>query len=140
MSSVQSITPGDAFTNGGIPIVLAVNPSSDLCAAVTANSRCCLWQPLCKLNCHTLKCREDTIDDTEMMRRQMNPMGNQMAFDAENAFKGERAALAAVSSGGMLPCLRMALMTLAINCTLLMVQNWVTPPRDGTCWSSPCCD
>lgn len=53
----------------------------------------------------------------------MNPMGNQMAFDAENAFKGERAALAAVSSGGMLPCLRMALMTLAINSTLLMLQK-----------------
>lgn len=37
--------------------------------------------------------REDTIDDSEMMRRQMNPMANQMAFDAENAFKTERTAL-----------------------------------------------
>jgi len=36
--------------------------------------------------------REDTIDDSEMMRRQMNPMANQM-FDAENAFKAEKAAL-----------------------------------------------
>ena len=53
----------------------------------------------------------------------MNPMGNQMAFDVENAFKGERAALAAVSSGGMLPCLRMVLVTLAINSTLLMVHK-----------------
>lgn len=40
--------------------------------------------------------REDTIDDSEMMRRQMNPMANQMAFDAENAFKTERTALSAL--------------------------------------------
>lgn len=38
--------------------------------------------------------REDTLDETEMMRRQMNPMANNPAFDADNAFKGERAALA----------------------------------------------
>lgn len=40
--------------------------------------------------------REDTVDDTEMMRRQMNPMANPMSFDAEAAFKGERTALAAI--------------------------------------------
>ncbi|MEW5304724.1 MAG: hypothetical protein WDW38_009720 [Sanguina aurantia] len=40
--------------------------------------------------------RDDTVDDTEMMRRQMNPMANQMAFDAEAAFKTERAALPAI--------------------------------------------
>ncbi|GFH31592.1 ER membrane protein complex subunit 3 [Haematococcus lacustris] len=37
--------------------------------------------------------RDDTVDETEMMRRQMNPMGNNMVFDADNAFKTERAAL-----------------------------------------------
>ncbi|GAX75882.1 hypothetical protein CEUSTIGMA_g3325.t1 [Chlamydomonas eustigma] len=37
--------------------------------------------------------REDTIDDSELMRRQMNPMANQMTFDAEQAFKAERTAL-----------------------------------------------
>eukprot|EP00798_Chlamydomonas_sp_ICE-L_P026818 gene26818-4412_t len=37
--------------------------------------------------------REDTVDDSEMMRRQMNPTANNMSFDAEAAFKGERGAL-----------------------------------------------
>ena len=41
--------------------------------------------------------RDDTVDETEMMRRQMNPMGANMAFDAEQEFKKERMALAAVS-------------------------------------------
>lgn len=50
--------------------------------------------------------RDDTVDDTEMMRRQMNPMANQMAFDAEAAFKTERTALPVVSLA--LPCLLVA--------------------------------
>eukprot|EP00877_Chromochloris_zofingiensis_P009631 jgi/Chrzof1/4921/Cz15g04170.t1 len=36
--------------------------------------------------------REDTLDETEMMRRQMNPMGQQPTFDAAAAFKTERTA------------------------------------------------
>lgn len=36
--------------------------------------------------------REDTIDDTEMMKRQMNPMAGP-AFDAQKAFDGEKVAL-----------------------------------------------
>mmetsp|Transcript_26727 Transcript_26727/g.72237 ORF Transcript_26727/g.72237 Transcript_26727/m.72237 type:complete len:259 (+) Transcript_26727:146-922(+) len=41
--------------------------------------------------------RDETVDETEMMRRQMNPMGaNPMAFDAEAEFKKERVALAAL--------------------------------------------
>jgi hypothetical protein len=43
-----------------------------------------------------LSCRDDVVDETEMMRRQMNPMANNMAFDADTAFKTERTALAAV--------------------------------------------
>lgn len=38
--------------------------------------------------------RENTIDDAELMRRQMNPMaGASSGFDAPSAFKGEKAAL-----------------------------------------------
>lgn len=33
--------------------------------------------------------RDETVDDTEMMKRQMNPMANQAAFDATQAFKAE---------------------------------------------------
>mmetsp|Transcript_12307 Transcript_12307/g.30093 ORF Transcript_12307/g.30093 Transcript_12307/m.30093 type:complete len:260 (-) Transcript_12307:434-1213(-) len=42
--------------------------------------------------------REETIDETELMKRQMNPMAgaSPMGFDADSAFKGERAALAAL--------------------------------------------
>jgi hypothetical protein len=39
------------------------------------------------------------VDETEVMRRQMNPMGGNMAFDAEAEFKKERIALAAVRGG-----------------------------------------
>lgn len=39
--------------------------------------------------------REDTLDDAEMMRRQMNPMAGP-AFDAANAFNAELKALEAV--------------------------------------------
>lgn len=40
--------------------------------------------------------REDTVDETEAMRRQLNPaMGATGGFDAAAAFKAERAALAA---------------------------------------------
>ena len=46
-------------------------------------------------------CREDTIDDSELMRRQMSPMSNQMAFDAEAAFKAEKQGLGLVSSRGV---------------------------------------
>jgi hypothetical protein len=46
--------------------------------------------------------RDDVVDETEMMRRQMNPMANNMAFDADTAFKTERTALAAVSPFAMI--------------------------------------
>lgn len=39
--------------------------------------------------------REDTIDDAEMMKRQMNPMAGP-AFDAAKAFEGEKTALGAL--------------------------------------------
>lgn len=44
--------------------------------------------------------RDETVDETEMMKRQMNPMamggGNPMGFDADAAFKQEREALKAM--------------------------------------------
>jgi hypothetical protein len=46
--------------------------------------------------------REDTIDDSEMMRRQMNPTANNMAFDAEASFKQEKAALTSVRKNTIL--------------------------------------
>lgn len=42
--------------------------------------------------------REDTIDDTDMVRRQMNPMGGMgPAFDVQKAFDAEKDALELVS-------------------------------------------
>lgn len=40
--------------------------------------------------------REDTLDETAMMQRQMNPMAANPAFDAEASFKAEKAALTAL--------------------------------------------
>jgi hypothetical protein len=37
--------------------------------------------------------REETLDDSEMMKRQMNPMANNATFDAKTAFAGEVQAL-----------------------------------------------
>jgi len=40
--------------------------------------------------------REDTVDETEVMRKQMNPGAGAVTFDADSAFKTERKALASL--------------------------------------------
>lgn len=46
----------------------------------------------------TLFFREDTIDDTDMVRKQMNPMGGMgPTFDVQKAFNTEKDALELVS-------------------------------------------
>jgi hypothetical protein len=54
-----------------------------------------LEQPL-RVPCPFALFREDTLDETEVMRRQMNPMAGNPTFDANAAFTAEKNAYAQV--------------------------------------------
>ncbi len=56
----------------------------------------------CVCVCVCVAHREDTMDETEMMKRQMNPMANNPTFDATAAFKQEKQALSQVRHEYML--------------------------------------